>query len=84
MRTAGYEVLCECLGTDGPVAIIQVLSEDKKIQHAVSARELAAALGTTADELAAMEFIAVLRETPQTAQVLSGFRPMPGVNLEET
>lgn len=38
--------------------------------------ELAAALGVPVDELAGVEFIAMLRETPDTGVRLSRFRPV--------
>jgi len=78
MRAAGYEVLAEVLEVDGSVAIVHVLSEDEEIQHAVAARKLATVLGAGADQLAGTEFIATLRETPETGPVLSGFRPASG------
>ena len=78
MRAAGYEVLAEVLEVDGPVVIVHVLAEDEDVFHAVSEPELAAALGVCAVELEGLEFIAALRETPETGPVLSGFRPVPG------
>lgn len=77
MRAAGYDVLAEVLKVDGPVAIIQVLSEDEEIEHPVPAIELAAALSTLVGALPGTEFIAILRETLEDGQVLSGFRNLP-------
>lgn len=77
MRAAGYDVLAEVLELDWPVAVVQVLSEDEDVQHAVSAADMATALEVAAGELPGREFIATLRETPETGPVLSGFRPVP-------
>jgi hypothetical protein len=80
MRAAGYEVLAEVLEV-GDVAIVHVLSEDEYVRHVVSPGSLTAALGIPAAELPGREFIATLRETPETGPVLSGFRPVVGGNV---
>ncbi len=79
MRAEGYEVLAEVAELDWPVAIVQVASDDEDdgARHAISAPDLATALGVTGDDLAGRQFIATLRETPLTGPVLSGFRPVP-------
>jgi hypothetical protein len=76
MRAAGYEVLAECTEA-GDVAIVRVLSEDEHVRHVVKLSDLAAALGVDAGDLAGRQFIATMRETPETGPVLSGFRPVP-------
>lgn len=78
MRAAGYDVLAEVLELDWPVAIVSVLSEDEDVQHAVSAADLAGALGVAAEQLTGREFIATMRETPETGPVLAAFRRLPG------
>jgi hypothetical protein len=78
MRAAGYDVLAGVLEVDWPVALVQVTGEDEDVRHAASAADLAGALVLPAGELAGREFIATLRETPETGPVLSRFRRLPG------
>ena len=61
------------------VAVVSVACEDKEITHAVPAAGLAGALGTDVGALSGMKFLAVLRETPEAGQALSGFRRLPVV-----
>ena len=77
MRTAGYDVLAEVKELDDPIAVVHVLSEDDNLEHIVSAGQLARALEVAPDELVGQEFIATMRETPETGPVLSEFRPVP-------
>jgi hypothetical protein len=78
MRAAGYDVLGEVIELDWPMAIVQIAGEDEDVQHAVSAEDVARALGgPDAFDLAGREFVATLQETPETGPVLSGFRPLP-------
>jgi hypothetical protein len=54
------------------------LKRDEEIEHPVSAVELAAALGIDTAALTGMQFLAVLRETLEDGQILSGFWQVPG------
>lgn len=83
MRAAGYEVLAEVKELDEPAlarfAIVRVLSEDEDedLEHVVVAQDVATVLSVEASELVGRQFIATLRETPETGPVLSWFRPVP-------
>lgn len=74
MRAAGYDVLARVVRVSVIAAAVSVPGE--AMERWIHPDELAAALGVPVQELAGVEFIATLRETPETGPVLSGFRPV--------
>jgi len=75
MRAAGYEVLAECRTVAGEAAAVWVMGAAEGVEESVAVAELAAALGVAPQALPGIEFVAVLRETPERGRTLSGFRP---------
>jgi hypothetical protein len=73
MRAAGYDVLARVVRVSVIAAAVSVAGE--AMERWIHPDELAAALGVPVDELAGVEFIAMLRETPDTGVRLSRFRP---------
>lgn len=75
MHAAGYDVLARVVRVSDIAVAVSVAGEP--IERWIHPDELAAALGIPAQELAGMEFITVLRETPDTGVRLSRFRRLP-------
>jgi hypothetical protein len=71
-RATGIEVAVQCVMLLGDMAVLTVEGQDEALN--VPAATIAGELHLAVGELPGAQFTAVLRETPETGQQLSGLR----------
>jgi hypothetical protein len=73
-RATGIEVAVQCVMLLGDMAVLSIEGQDEALN--IQAATVAGELGLAVGDLPGAQFTAVLRETPQTGQQLSGMRIM--------